>query len=328
MLAKKSVDSTAREISLYINERKRVANLFVGREIKLLKQLTRTPNSIELQHHLSNIIELYFPGGFSNTIADINGLPLLPTGKEMIGNMCRQDIKQFANKIDHNKIYVHPSPTTSKQHFDVMATFNTSHDEHAVFFVSFFLDEVYRLLNHSNVNGHHLFLLKQNKAIIEANTTNAIKIYTDAGHTFVEIPSAKPGENRTILPDTMENIIFSKLAIKGTRWILVDVIEPDLLFNYEIELLRQATIILLTFIIFILLALWMVRKIGLISGDCETMLGDIELERQRIAMDLHDQVLSDISHIRRDCNNFCSQFETIDDVLLAHSNAKILMMFY
>ena len=323
MLAKKSVDSTAREISLYINERKRVANLFVGREIKLLKQLTRTPNNIELQHHLSNITELYFPHGFSNTIADINGLPLLTTGKEMIGNMCRQDIKQFANKIDQNKIYVHPSPTTSKQHFDVMATFNTSHDEHTVFFVSFFLDDVYRLLNHGNVNGHHLFLIKQNKAIIEANTTNAIKNFTDEGHTFTETPSAKQGENRIILPDTIKNIIFSKQAIKGTKWILVDVIEPDLLFNYKTKLLKQATIILLIFIMLILIAFWMVKKIGLITGDCKMMLRDIELERQRISMDLHDQVLADISHIRRECTTFCGKLNHIDANTLSRSEAEI-----
>ena len=76
------------------------------------------------------------------------------------------------------------------------------------------------------------------------------------------------------------------------------------------RLVFQAAVILTLFGLVISAGFWLTRRIGRLSVDTSAVLASIEQERRRMAMDLHDQVLSDISHIRRDCRNFFGKEKT------------------
>ena len=301
-LAERSVLSTSREIEYFINERNRYLSLFADQEKNLLSGLIQDPQNQSAHQELENKINVYFPNRFAFTVASLNGNPLLIQGKDLIGKACRKDIRKFTGSHEQNTIYVHQSPKTSRQHYDVMTSIQKEPGTEYVLFVSFFLNDIFRIIEHGSIENHHLILIKRgNPSVIEASTPDSIELYAQYGHEFNLIPSVKPKEFRTVWPDSLDELVSAAHSVEGTEWELLDVLAPGLLQRYKNRLVLQAAGILSLFAMMTLAGFRLAKRIGTISGDTRSVLASVEKERRRIAMDLHDQVLSDISHIRRDC---------------------------
>ncbi len=308
LLAERSVISTAREIEFFINERKRYISLFADQEKELLSNLIYNPSNSGAHQKLEEKINTYFPNRFSFTIAQADGNPLLAQDAELIGGTCRKDIHLFLQNNKRHMVYVHSSPNTSRLHFDVMTSIMHNTNVPSVLFVSFFLDDVFRLVEHGTIKGHHLFLVNRgNPSVIEATTSGALDIYREYGHTFTTTLAPKKSSMRYIWPDSLNKKVISTHRVKGTRWELMDVMEPEMVQGYVTRLLYQGSGILLLFFIVTLAGFWLTKRLGILSGDTRSILDSVENERRRVAMDLHDEVLSDISHLRRDCQKVNKQ---------------------
>ncbi len=306
-LADRSVVSTSREIEFFINERKRFVSLFAEQEKTLLSRLVKEPSNLSIHKILENKINTYFPNRFAFMITKTNGKPLLTRGAGLVGKACRVDINLFSQGVGKkgelkNRIYVHPSPKTNRRHFDVMESMVNESGVSTVLFVSFFLDDIFRLIEHGAVENHHLFLVKHGEpSVIEATTPGAIELFRQHGHNIEKIPSVKRSEFRYKWVDSLNKISAAEHSVTGTHWTLVDVVEPELEANYIKRLLYQAIGIFFLFSIVTLAGFWLTKRLGIVFGDTRIVLNTVEQERQRVAMELHDQVLSDISHLRRNC---------------------------
>ena len=301
-LADRSVVSTSREIEFFINERKRFVSLFAEQEKILLSRLVNEPSNLSVHKTLENKINTYFPNRFAFMITKTNGKPLLKRGSGLVGKACRTDINLFSQGTQKNTIYVHPSPKTSRKHYDVMEAMVNESGDSSVLFVSFFLDDIFRLIEHGAVENHHLFLVKHGKpSVIEATTPGAIELFRQYGHNIEQTPSVKRSEFRYKWPDSLNQIAAANQPVVGTHWTLVDVVEPELEGNYIKRLLYQALGIFFLFLAVTLAGFWLTKRLGIVFGDTKIVLNTVEKERRRVAMELHDQVLSDISHLRRDC---------------------------
>jgi len=301
-LADRSVVSTSREIEFFINERKRFVSLFAEQEKQLLSTLVKEPTNLSVHQTLENKINTYFPNRFAFMITKTNGKPLLTRGAGLVGKACRTDINLFSQGTQKNRIYVHPSPKTSRRHYDVMESMVNESGIATVLFVSFFLDDIFRLIEHGAVENHHLFLVKHGEpSVIEAATPGAVELFRQHGHNIEQTPSVKRSEFRYKWPNSLNKIASAKHIVTGTHWTLVDVVEPELEGNYINRLLYQAIGIFFLFLVMTLAGFWLTKRLGIIFGDTRIVLNTVEQERQRVAMELHDQVLSDINHLRRDC---------------------------
>lgn len=176
-IAEAAAKSAANEIELLIGEKRRLLRLFAGQYADEIAALTRAPDDEQLREDLEARVAAYFPQHFSVTIADQGGMPLLTDFEQRVGDVCLADIQTFARNDYLNDLFVHPNP--EGYHFDIMAPWSTSGDvtghpsdsqasAHGVFFVSFKLDEVARLLRHSEIARHTLLLVKRSDpALIE-----------------------------------------------------------------------------------------------------------------------------------------------------------------
>lgn len=314
-LAERSVISTSREIEIFIDERNRTVSLFADQEKRLLSSLIQDPYNQKAHQALEEKINAYFPGRFAFTVADAQGHPLLIQGKDLIGKACRKDIRTFSGYGHQNRIYVHQSPKTSRQHYDVMTAIQNGTETSHVLFVSFFLDDIFRIIEHGEIEGHHLFLVKRGKpSVIEASTQGALALFEKYGHEFKLVPSVKTGEYRTVWPGSLDQFVTVSQTVDGTHWELLDVPDTGGAQRYKNRLVMQAGGVLSLFALVTLAGFWLARRIGTLSGDTRTVLDSVEKERKRVAMDLHDQVLSDISHMRRGCQTMTGRRGAVDSV--------------
>jgi hypothetical protein len=260
-LADRSAESTSREIEFFINERKRFVRLFAEQEKILLSTLVNDPTNMSVHQALENKINTYFPNRFAFTITKTNGKPLLVKGTGLIGKACRDDINLFSQGTQKNTIYVHPSPKTSRKHYDVMESMVSESGVSTVLFVSFFLDDIFRLIEHGAGENHHLFLVKQGEpSIIEAATPGAIDLFRQHGHNIEKTPSVKRSEFRYKWPDSLNEIAVAESLVSGTHWTLLDIVEPELASNYIRRLLYQAMGIFSLFLVLTLAGFWLTKR--------------------------------------------------------------------
>ncbi|MEE9342201.1 MAG: hypothetical protein V3V12_01045, partial [Gammaproteobacteria bacterium] len=304
-LALRSVDGTARELEFLVREYQRLMNLFITREKSLLRKLILDPGDSSSNQELRSKVDVYFPERFAFTVADKNGIPILTKGRELIGKACSRDIKGFSRAPHRHAVYVHPSPTVNKFHFDLMNSITESDEPVYVFFVSFFLNDLVRVMNHGKIVGHELILVKRDTPdIIEATTYDAQSILFSGSRHPEKIPSGKKGTTRTVWSETLNALQLASIPVEGTYWRLIDIPDPSIFVAKRNELLKQAIWVLSLLTLFFALVSWLLKKMGVAADETKVIINAIDHERERIAMDLHDEVLSELAHLRRSCHVF------------------------
>lgn len=242
-LMESSVNGTAAELGVFINELRRSVHLFSDKERARIDLLSANPDDEKTHEQLDRIVRTHFPEAFAFTLADNNGEPLLDDFDGLVGDICVNDMRTFSSQREHSKVYIHPNPVT--YHFDIMVDREHNGDPTGIFFVSFTTDILSRILKHGEVPGHKLLLLKQDiPGLIEVTS---------------EGPRIKLQREFKLTSQEMDRIGYSA-PVSGASWALVDLPDPDLYMNMRNTIRREAIFIMLAFLAVNSSMLWMLLR--------------------------------------------------------------------
>lgn len=209
-IMRQSVTGTANQITYLIESYQTALRIFVDRQSPLLHKLLDNPTDEVTRDQLSQNLAQHYPDYFSLTIANTQGDLIYDDFGEKVGEVCRNDIKSFANNHHQTKIYIHPGP--GEYHVDIMIPWKYGKAKTGVFFASFKPTLFAKLLNNSGVAGHDLYLIR-------SDTSDLIEVASEGSRATLV-------RDIRLTPEEIKRIGFSQQVL-GTNWTLVDVPEAD-----------------------------------------------------------------------------------------------------
>ena len=233
-LAMQSVKAAASELQTYIQGYQRAVDIFAEENRFFLSNVELWPQDKTLYAELEEKIVRFFPDALSFTIADQHGETLLPGQEELVGPMCRDDLKAFAVSKDVHETYRHQSPSGKYPHFDLMTRWEGSSSADEIFFISIKTDRIEEVLQHANVLGHRLMLVRRNDP------------------ASVEII---PPDNRDVLPedgrlgDKEMRLISATSPVVNTRWDVVVLPGNTLYSEAHRNILVRSILIFMGFVV-------------------------------------------------------------------------------
>jgi len=142
-----------------------------------------------------------------------------------------------------------------------------------------------------------------------------------AGHQLLLIEPADSGDlvntyevknngNESQLATSKVNLeLRGKLAsspVKGSNWTIVDIPQEGLFQSEVYSLSINASAIVALFALVAFALMFLLRREARQLDQTSEVISGIENDRQRIAMDMHDQVLSDLANLSRQCATMLS----------------------
>ena len=233
-LAEHSVRAAASEVGLFIKGYQRAVDIFAEENRTFLSTLELWPQDMETYSLLKEKIARYFPEHFTFTLADSNGTTLLEGFEGLVSKRCREDIQIFAANEGEYSINRHQSPEGEHRHFDIMSFWQGSESDEAVFFISFRMARLESILKNTQVPGHQLMLVRQDRpgyidAIAESNRGNL------------------PADDQ--LDDDSQRRISYSLPVSGTRWNLIILPDDTLYSQAHRSILMQAMLVFIGFLV-------------------------------------------------------------------------------
>lgn len=220
-----AVQSTTNELSFLIQDLRRRVDVFAEEHQAQVLAIAEEDSEAAFDS-LKQAIKRRFPTSFAFTVADAFGTPLAVDFDGLVGDICRQDIQGFAHDPTVEHVFVHPHPLG--YHFDIMANRAVQAGD-GVFFVSFLLEDISRLLKNGQLPGHQLILTHQ-------DSPDLIEVTADGGRNQLQ------REYRLSVAEQAR--IGAQRLVPGSRWRLIDIYPPGLLNDRERELWRDAGIAL------------------------------------------------------------------------------------
>jgi len=282
-LSRKTVNSLAQEISILIDNLGRKTYLFSQDKSALLQSLYTKPEQPALHQYLQTQVKTWFPEAYSFALATLQGQSLLPGTQHLSNSACFAELENLGAKAGAYQIMLHKG-ANEKLHFDVLTAFQME-EKLAVFFISVPLDPLLRLLRNGQTPGHGLELLDTDK------------------HIKIMLPKFNAN---------MDNWQQTHAAVKqipDTAWQLSDWPQPSLYQNKIRELSARAALMFICFAVVGWLLWQTLMKAERAGGRTFQVLSGIEQERRRIAMEMHDQVLAELSHIGRDLGSLAQNMD-------------------
>lgn len=244
-LMQSNVETTATELSLYIQNLRSNVSLFAQDRAALIERLVTNSDDGVAYQALQSAVATHFPHHFAFTVTSSDGLPLLEGMNKLVGKGCRRDIREFAGKLDSHRLYIHSSPEQNPHHFDVMVPWSAASGRTGVFFVSFFVHDIARILSISQPVGSELVLVREDRP-------DTIEVTADGARD--EIPRA-----REISAQEQQYVIAAS-AVDKTRWQLLNLRDPAMLEDYRQQVLYEALFIFLLFSCIALVLLYFVHR--------------------------------------------------------------------
>ena len=250
-LAQEAVNSAAQAYSEFIKERQHLVQLFADENAEWLAELARNPQDAALLERLHNKVARHFPRHFAVTLTTPDGDPLIDDFDGKVGEMCVADIKGFVASRQPNP-RVHPNDKA--YHFDVIAHFRhviTS----GILFVSFHADLLGNTLNTIQPHEHQLLLTYPSLGdLIEASSAGSrIHLPRDDFHLTSEEKAR----------------ILARAEVPDSKWQVVDLHQPTLFSDFRRELLIQAAIVLLIFMLIGAVMTWSVLRAERLQREAE-----------------------------------------------------------
>ncbi len=208
-IMEKSARDTVQTLGIYIEQTRRLVSMFASRELENIRILSIDPNNEVIRSSLESRLEQFIPDYFSFTIADSSGITMLDDFEGNVGDVCKTDIRNFAQEHHPQELFIHPNPL--QYHFDIMVPVNLAAGRAGVFFVSFKPDVLSRLLANSELQGHQLMLLHtEHIGLIETTAKGARDTLEREIHLseqeidLIEVQHEVPGSlwELVYLPDT------------------------------------------------------------------------------------------------------------------------------
>lgn len=309
--AEHSVKAAANEIKLLREGILRSARFFVDREQDLLYQLSQNPGSEEIVKEIKHQLSTHFPEHFSFTLTDLDGVPFYEDYGETIGELCLSNIRRMSLDKHPDKLIVHPGPGV--YHFDVMVPWFYDGVQRGIFFKSYRLDKIAKLLSLSKPNNQKLFIVRQSEPdlieITGEGGRDVLGLYRDVHLTQNEISR-----------------IGAKVPIEDSDWALISIYDENLFQNHYKTSLYPAiafwTILVLLGLIFVYL-LYREEKSRLYAENelqkVNSHLEERVKERTESINNVNEQLKQEIK--RRD------EAETTQKILFSAADQSNEMMF-
>ena len=284
-MAQHSVVTVATEITNLIKNHHRLAQLYSIQYQQQLNELLDKPENKTTFTLLADSLRQFMPEYSSFALADDKGELNFSINDRGLGAPCQAQLLEFAHSPSNHQPPIKIHRNDQGSHFDIITPFTLLDriNTNGLLFISFNINRLNKIIKNGQITGHHLQLI-------------------NADHVTVPLTVSK----KTLISDTP---LFSQV-IKNSPWLLVDM--PDSYF-FEHEKTKILVEMLLIFIVFsavaISLQLLSHRELRQTS-EATLTIESIEQERDRIAMDLHDQVLGELTHRIREldhCLSHCEQ---------------------
>jgi len=256
-LSEQSLRGVANEINQYIHHSRQLADILVAERKDDIQSLYNNPDDPLAFFKLNESIKQFFPEAFNYTIANSSGVPLLKDPQKFIGKGCRTDIKNFSKGIHLNEIFVHSNPKVENYHFDVLAEIkDMGSNNRGIFFVSLDTRNLQRLIKNGEPAYHQFFILRKDKQALIEMTSNGTRAILD--------------RHKSLQSDEINNIIAS-VDIEGTRWKLIDILQPEIKVLVQNEFKSDAMVIAAVFILFsiIFIVIILIHEKNLLSAEIE-----------------------------------------------------------
>lgn len=244
-LALSSVNGTANEIEAILGELHRSVGIFAKEKAEVLRHLAGSPGDRKSRDALDRSVSDYFPEVHAWALASDIGDTLLEEKPWLIGEVCRMDIQDYALKQSPQGARIHANPGGA--HFDIMATVSDSNDQSGpIFFVSVSPVRLARILENSQEPGHQLYLLLAD--------VESARIEVSARGWASTVGRPDPG-----IGISPENTLHTR-HISGSRWDLVDVVDPALIGERVRSAWTQGIALFLAILAATLLMLYLLRR--------------------------------------------------------------------
>jgi len=241
-IGQNSVQNVSESISNFINERKRLIQVFADEHALLIEKSALSPLDEDIKSQLESEIRKYFPEYFSFTVTDTKGEPYFEDFDSFIGDLCLSDIKSFIDKKTASP-RVHPHHEV--YHYDLLAQVQIKNKIY-IFFISFPADEVSGYLKSVQGLGHKVILaLKQTDNIIEITTEGA--------------RNKKFREDYRLTSEELSYLTAEK-NIAGTLWSAYDFNRADLISDYKIKLVFETLFVLFVFLFVGIILFFLVKS--------------------------------------------------------------------
>lgn len=252
-----------------IDDKLRLVRVFLEDNDERIATLSLQPDNEALKEDIERKLARYFSDFFSVNIATSEGIPIIDDFDGTLGEVCVADMQAYARE-GQRIIRVHPN--FHLYHFDIVISFQID-DQERLFFVSFSLDDITRLLWLSRPDEHELMLVQRGEdyliEVVETGGRNTIPDRIDFRMT--------DGEKRRIL---------SQLPVNNTRWQIVALHEEGVLSGYRKALLEEGLIIYALFTLALLIIRSFLAREERRRARAEKQLVQRNMEFERLNVDL------------------------------------------
>lgn len=244
-LANHSVRTVSNELSRLLAKSRRTISIFSRHNSQLLRNFSLNPDNEDLYAQISRLLREHFPEHYSFTITNTEGEVLINDFGETIGPLCMVNIQDSMSGDHKDHIMVHPGP--GLYHIDIMVPWSYQGEQQGVFFISFRLDIIARLLEVGQTTQHQLVLTRTDKP-------DLIEVTAEGGRDTIQ--RTRPVN---LSADELQRVLFSK-PVEGTRWQLLDIHDENLLSDYQLRLWRPLIGAWIVILVLISLSLILIRK--------------------------------------------------------------------
>lgn len=227
------VQGAAYAVNNQLQNKRQHIRLFLDEYSELFKSLNATPDDTKISKNIIKRLDQRFSDFFTYTVTDQKGVPLVYEIDSLVGDACQSDLDSYASKMKwkdvelNNEVFVHPQ--AFNYHYDIMSPLKIDGLKPRIFFSSFYLSEIARILESHEVPGVRLFLTKQSSP------------------TLIEV--SKAGARDTLKRDINlsyeeRSRIIAYQEILESDWRLVALPDADMLNNYISDLWDEVIIVL------------------------------------------------------------------------------------
>ncbi len=242
-LAAKATEGAGRLISLYLETMRRDLSLFAAEHRELISTLAADPRDDEKFEKLQTKVAEYFPGFLALTIANRQGSILVDDFDERIEESCINDIRGFARDRRPQSIFIHPNP--KGYHFDIMVEWGGKAPTGGIFFISFKIEALTRILADSELPEHSMIILHREIPGLIELTSKGTRV--DLQQEFI------------LKPEELQQVIYSR-ALPNTRWDLVDIPRKGLIESHRSKVRLQVLVVFVILLAATLYMAYLVRR--------------------------------------------------------------------